>query len=142
MKPYWGVTPSDASQLCFDCHRREVYFTGAEDGVPASTSRFYNDSGAGAAKLLHSWHTQTQGRSCSACHVTHGGTVKALLRSDVGYTVAVDGNGGSCLNGCHNGDLARVRAQPVGARSRVTSTSLRPRSIYGRHRARPAAAFV
>ncbi len=57
VKPYWGVTPSDASQLCFDCHRREVYFTGAEDGVPASTSRFYNDSGAGArqasAQLAH-----------------------------------------------------------------------------------------
>jgi hypothetical protein len=101
--PYLGADPTTANALCFKCHDRAVYATGAADGVGMSSFL-----ASGGAKLLHSLHVKAaadggHGVSCSACHVAHGSvTLPHLLRSDIGFTGA-GAHAGSCANGCHTG---------------------------------------
>jgi hypothetical protein len=97
VQPYWGVASADnVDHLCFKCHERNVYYTGTADGP--TVSRFYNDKKPDA---MHSYLTLERGLSCAACHLSHGGSEQALLRSDVNFTPTA--TGGSCTNGCHTG---------------------------------------
>ena len=108
---YAGVPTSDSSMLCYECHNNAVYFTGAEDGVPASTSLFY-DADLGAPKsALHSYHTNVLGFGCASCHVSHGSVTEAhLIRSDINY--AQTASGGACANACHTGGASHGYARP------------------------------
>ena len=94
--PYLGVLPSDADLLCYDCHEREVYYTGSEDTTSA-TGSFFWDADAGA---LHSLHVADQGFGCVSCHASHGSVVnEALVRDAIDFER--DLTGGSCIGPCH-----------------------------------------
>jgi len=100
--PYWGITPDLADMLCYECHKYTVYYSGTEDGIPASTSNFYD--GAATEPRLHRQHvfggSTGFGYGCDTCHVTHGTDVEHLLRGDLGFTHNGSG-GGTCDNACH-----------------------------------------
>jgi predicted CXXCH cytochrome family protein len=94
--PYLGVLPSDVDLLCYDCHEREVYYTGSEDTTSA-TGSFFWDADAGA---LHSLHVADQGFGCASCHASHGSVVNESLVRDA-IIFARDVDGGSCIGPCH-----------------------------------------
>jgi len=97
--PVLGVSPSEATGLCYGCHRYDVYYSGlADDG--ASGSRFWRST---AEEHLHLLHGSGNGIGCAACHASHGSSEPHLLRDDVGYTHQSAG-GGECTNDCHAGD--------------------------------------
>jgi hypothetical protein len=109
VSPYRGTTPSDADMLCYDCHDRDVYYAGANDGVAASTSLFY-DGGLTEPKL-HKLHVNDGGFSCSACHVSHGSrTDRHLLDASLGFNHSA--TGGDCAVACHTGSAAHTYARP------------------------------
>ncbi|KAF0208811.1 MAG: cytochrome c3 family protein [Actinomycetota bacterium] len=94
-RPYLGVLPGDTNLLCYDCHKRTVYFTGTAD--TGTESLFY----AGATnKALHSLHVSDHGFGCATCHESHGSpTEDRIMRADVGYSL--NAGGGTCDNSCH-----------------------------------------
>ncbi|MDI6712544.1 MAG: cytochrome c3 family protein [Anaerosomatales bacterium] len=95
-RPVFGVTVSDSGMLCYACHKRSIYYTGADD---TGTASLFYDAAEGA---LHARHTLGAGLSCAACHVSHGSpTEDRLTRADVGLTRAP--SGGSCVGSCHPG---------------------------------------
>lgn len=95
-RPYLGSRPDAATLLCYSCHKRTVYLTGAADDGTASL--FYDADLA--APRLHSLHVQDHGFGCATCHVSHGSpTQDRLMRADAGY--AVGASGGTCVNACH-----------------------------------------
>jgi hypothetical protein len=101
-KPYVGVAPDSVDLLCYTCHLRSVYATGAGDG--AGMSAFLAPTGL--HPLLHSVHVASSpaghGISCSACHVSHGSVTQPhLLRSDIGF-VSSGPDAGTCTNDCHD----------------------------------------
>jgi hypothetical protein len=98
VKPLLGKSADDPSTLCYGCHLFSIYGNGTDDGTVSQSSGFVdNDSNA----RLHAFHA-ARGRTCSACHVSHGSASKPYeLRSDIGWTA--DGNGGGCTNSCHLG---------------------------------------
>lgn len=107
--PVSGTGTGDPSRLCFDCHRYDVYYTGAADGIPASTSNFY-DQNIAANPGLHSYHVGKMGVSCVGCHRAHGSSEEHMIRTDVDFTHTV--NGGSCRQGCHAGGASRQYVRP------------------------------
>lgn len=95
--PFVGALPGDAALLCYDCHKREVYYTGVED---TSTAASWFGGSAVNTDKLHNRHGAVQGLSCSACHVSHGSATELhLLRPQLDYTEAAAG--GSCIAACH-----------------------------------------
>jgi hypothetical protein len=100
--PYVGTLPGDTALLCYECHKREVYYTGVED---TSTAASWFGGATVATEKLHNKHVAVQGFSCAACHVSHGSTTELhLLRAGVGYAPTLDGGvtvGGTCTNDCH-----------------------------------------
>jgi hypothetical protein len=99
--PYAGVASSDPSLLCYDCHRYDVYATGAHDGP--GMSGFVETS---PAKRLHALHVGSRadgglGISCGACHASHGSALPHLLRTDIGFTPS-GADAGTCVNACHS----------------------------------------
>ena len=107
----WGVEPGDIGSLCYGCHRREVYFTGGLDGVPGSTSLFYDADKPAGQRALHAYHTDALGFGCQSCHDSHGSAVQPhILRSDIAYVHTADG--GSCASPCHTGTQQRSYARP------------------------------
>lgn len=93
-RPVAGVQVSDSGMLCYSCHKRSVYCTGADD---TGTASLFYDAVGGA---LHAKHTLGTGLSCSACHVSHGTPTEVrLMRGDVGLTLSAAG--GSCVDACH-----------------------------------------
>jgi len=96
-RPYLGVLPDEPNLLCYKCHKRTVYATGAAD--TGTESLFYDGDLTNPA--LHSLHVNTHGFSCATCHVSHGSpTEDRIMRVDVGYTLNA-GTGGTCDNACH-----------------------------------------
>jgi hypothetical protein len=93
--PVLGVAQDSASLLCYRCHKRTVYFTGA-----LAADSWFNDGTS-----LHARHSGASlGFACSACHVSHGSATEPhLLRSDIGYDHETAGaNSGSCdATACH-----------------------------------------
>jgi hypothetical protein len=107
-RPLWGAKPDDADLLCYRCHRFGTYLDGTSD-VGASASRFNDATKVTSAGFtidgkLHMLHTADLGYGCGSCHITHGSATEAhLMRSDIGFTHAADGKGGSCTSACHSG---------------------------------------
>lgn len=111
VSPYLGTRPESAELLCYDCHDYDVYYSGVADGVPASTSGFYDPSLAAGRQKLHAFHDGTMGHGCAACHVGHGTRNEShLIRDEVGYTHSV--SGGDCANDCHTGGVSHAYARP------------------------------
>lgn len=93
-RPYVGVDTGDARMLCYACHKRSVYFIGADD---TGTASLFYDATSGA---LHATHTDDAGISCGACHTSHGSPTEArLARTDLGFSL--EATGGACTNACH-----------------------------------------
>lgn len=100
-RPFRGAAASDSSLLCYTCHRYDVYYTGAADGVPASTSNFHDSTLPGTERdKLHAWHAQAKGLGCDSCHVSHGATRQHMIRGDIGWVHGA--SGGTCVVGCHS----------------------------------------
>lgn len=105
VQPYWGLTSGDGSGLCYRCHKRSVYYTGADD-AGTSISRFHDAALGLTEPRLHYLHTNERGIGCGSCHVTHGVDREHLIRSGLGWVNDPGGNpGGSCDNDCHTGGL-------------------------------------
>lgn len=96
-RAYLGVLSDTADLLCYECHRDDVYATGTADGIPASTSLFYDAQLTNPA--LHKYHVTGLGLGCESCHVSHGGADPHLIRPEVNYSYSA--SGGSCANPCH-----------------------------------------
>ncbi len=111
--PFWGTVASASGQLCFDCHKFSVYYTGADDvlgNTPATESMF---RGVNLTQpKLHMLHVNTRGFGCETCHVSHGGDNEHMIRDDVDWIHQT--NGGACFTPCHSGSTAN-------AYSRVTT---------------------
>ncbi|MBS3974966.1 MAG: hypothetical protein KGZ89_08890 [Actinobacteria bacterium] len=101
-RPYLGVPSAEETKLCYSCHRYTVYFTGAEDLLPESTSNF-----RGATLVeprLHRLHVNDAGLSCASCHVSHGSRVNEhLIRHGLGWSDSPAG--GTCSTQCHAGGI-------------------------------------
>ncbi len=112
LQPFVGVTSDTATQLCFRCHRDEVYLTGTADGPanPTSTSNFYDADVTAGRETLHSFHVLDREVGCEGCHASHGSDEEHLIRSDVGWTHA--GSGGACATGCHTGGVSHSYTRP------------------------------
>lgn len=110
-QPFVGVGSANATQLCYRCHRPEVYLTATLDGPanPGSTSLFY-DADIVAHPALHSFHVQNREIGCEGCHASHGAPREHLMRADVGWVHGA--NGGTCTNGCHTGGVAHTYTRP------------------------------
>jgi predicted CXXCH cytochrome family protein len=89
--------------LCFSCHSEELVTRADSTGVTS-----FHDG----ERNLHALHVNNdgQGRSCSACHVVHGGGLPRLMAdaapfegsdwdAPIGFTLTE--RGGSCAPGCH-----------------------------------------
>ena len=91
-----------AYQLCFECHAKEL-FTKPE----SSLTSFRN--GTTNLHYVHV-HQSEKGRTCRACHESHGSTSPKLVRDEVsfgpgGWKLPVawkpTSTGGTCATGCH-----------------------------------------
>lgn len=104
VRPYWGLTSGDSSNLCYRCHKRSVYYTGTDD-AGASISRFHDATIGLTEPKLHYLHVNERGLGCESCHATHGVLDREhLIRGGLGWTHDPDGNpGGECDNDCHTG---------------------------------------
>lgn len=97
--PYLGVTPSNADGICYDCHKYDVYYSGALDGNAATGSAF-RDSVDGP---LHELHAEQQGFGCASCHDSHGSpTNERLIRSAIAYNATAR----TCTGPCHPGGVS------------------------------------
>jgi hypothetical protein len=114
-RAYYGTTPTVQANLCYECHRYDVYYNDTADGNALTGSNFYAlDINPVANRTMHHRHDQTRGIGCDACHVTHGSrTQPHLLRPDLGYVHNPVGfnPGGSCTNACHGGLTRSYRYQ-------------------------------
>ncbi len=110
--PYTGTTPADSTMLCYDCHRYDVYFTGAADTTPTGTnSLFYHALRSGTK--MHRLHVNDNGFGCVACHRSHGsGTQPHLQLDDRMYEHRSDG--GACSTPCHAGGARRSYSRAAG----------------------------
>lgn len=94
-RPYVGVLPSDDALLCYSCHKRSVYYTGADDA--GASASWFSDAVAGA---LHGLHVREHGFGCASCHASHGSTEnERLVRDAIAFTPTADG--GTCVGPCH-----------------------------------------
>jgi len=86
---YRYLLKKSADDLCFDCHSRDTYTSGAPG------SRFEG----------HALHAGAQKIACFACHETHGSTRNAALIATgrfPGITTYIQTPmGGSCTSNCH-----------------------------------------
>ena len=95
-----ALQPMAPSDLCFSCHRHEVYADSAADAATQSASRFNLPARRG-----HAYHTGSQDVPCYACHATHGAVSQPALIATgrmpgiVIYTQ--NAGGGSCTPTCH-----------------------------------------
>lgn len=120
-KPYWGSLPSAADQLCYACHKYDVYFTGDND-TGASMSLFQHPARPSEPRM-HALHVNDGGFSCRTCHVTHGSaTLPHLQNDDHGYEHTEFG--GACTTECHvNGARRAYTRGIVTAPSGLTVTN-------------------
>ena len=61
---YDHLVKKPKADLCFDCHRRDVYGNAASDAATQRASRFNDPNGRG-----HSYHVDSQMIACQTCHV-------------------------------------------------------------------------
>lgn len=87
--------------LCFECHDSELL-----EEPETEETRFRNGD-----QNLHYLHVnkETKGRSCAACHLTHGGAQPRLIRSTVSFRdwkvkikFIPTEHGGYCGPACHS----------------------------------------
>jgi predicted CXXCH cytochrome family protein len=99
---FYAPFDESAYELCFECHA-EALFTKAE----SSLTSFRN--GTANLHYLHV-HQGEKGRTCRACHESHGSTFPKLVRDEVsfgpgGWKLPVSWKptrtGGTCATGCH-----------------------------------------
>ncbi|HEX7706468.1 MAG TPA: cytochrome c3 family protein [Thermoanaerobaculia bacterium] len=92
--------PTTASDLCFSCHRHEVYADPTASTATQQASRFNDASGRG-----HTYHVAAQNIACSTCHATHGSVSNPALIASGGATGIIlysqGGGGGTCTTTCH-----------------------------------------
>lgn len=120
--PFFGTLPGDPADLCFMCHKRTVYFTGAEDSTAtASNSMFYDPTLP--ERRLHKLHTNDYGFGCRACHVSHGSASNYHLQSTGNLYQHAD-NGGACTTPCHTGGGYMPYARTGVAPPPITYTAL------------------
>ncbi|MGK2855879.1 MAG: cytochrome c3 family protein [Thermoanaerobaculia bacterium] len=91
------MSPGD---LCFSCHRYEVYGDPLASPPTQRASRFNSPGERG-----HAYHVGQQGVPCYACHTTHGSTsLPALIatgRTPGVLSYAQNAGGGTCAPTCH-----------------------------------------
>lgn len=91
---------SPASELCFSCHRWEVYADPLASAATEQASRFNLPDNRG-----HAYHVGSQNVPCSSCHVTHGSTTQPALIAtgrNPGITIYTQtAAGGTCTPTCH-----------------------------------------
>ncbi|MDP2401657.1 MAG: hypothetical protein Q8M66_06735, partial [Actinomycetota bacterium] len=120
-RPLWGLEPSDEDGLCYSCHKHSVYYTGADDRVPASTSNFYDD--VLAEPKLHKRHVNDAGFSCETCHFPHGAKEhEHMIRPGLDW-VHLD-NGGACNTTCHGGRTINVYSRASALNPEVSATGI------------------
>jgi predicted CXXCH cytochrome family protein len=95
-----GLQAMSPGNLCFSCHRYDVYGDPAASDATQRASRFNRPTGRG-----HAYHVGAQSVPCYSCHVTHGSTtLPALIAAGrtpgiVIYTQSA--GGGTCSPSCH-----------------------------------------
>lgn len=99
--PQPGLRPSDPNELCFTCHRYEVY---ADPAAPAATRAASRWNAPGVTKG-HAEHVGQHQTPCASCHVTHGSTTLPHLLV-TGRMPGLDSwtgtaTGGTCGTNCH-----------------------------------------
>jgi predicted CXXCH cytochrome family protein len=89
-----------AEELCFSCHRFDVYAVDASPDATQQLSRFNRPSNNG-----HAAHVGAQQVPCFVCHATHGSTSQASLiatgRTPGILSYSQNAGGGSCTPTCH-----------------------------------------
>lgn len=100
LKAAWSTgTSSQVGDLCFTCHRVEIYGPVSSESTATAYSGFFDDELASPG--LHAQHTAL-GFSCASCHVSHGSSdLPALLRDDTGWEDPAGGDAGACQGNCH-----------------------------------------
>lgn len=93
---------SAPADLCFSCHRYDVYGDPLAGSATQQASRF-NDP----AQRGHAYHVGEQSIPCHACHETHGSTTQPALVA-TGRTPGIvlysqNAGGGTCTPTCHVG---------------------------------------
>jgi predicted CXXCH cytochrome family protein len=92
--------PMSPSDLCFTCHRWDVYGDALATDATQSLSRFNKRTNGG-----HAYHVGEQRIPCYACHATHGSTEHPALIADGRAPGIVlysqNAAGGTCTATCH-----------------------------------------
>jgi predicted CXXCH cytochrome family protein len=90
-----------SDELCFSCHRREVYGDQMGSGMAREASRFNPP----AESHGHTFHVDTHQIPCGACHMTHGSTTLPSLlvtgRTPGLVGISITPTGGTCSPTCH-----------------------------------------
>lgn len=100
-----GPGPVASNEICFKCHRMEVYRDGMDTREPAS--RFFGVVGGQPGVSLHGLHVGQLGNSCWNCHAEHGSPQYPRLlvvdgtRGITGLDLSDSLNPG-CTAGCHS----------------------------------------
>lgn len=99
---YQAMAPTD---LCFSCHRWEVYGDPAATNATQQLSRFNQPANQG-----HAYHVGAQQVPCYGCHVTHGSTTQPwlIVTGRTPGIVAFDSNARLCTATCHAGNPTRT----------------------------------
>lgn len=89
-----------SSELCFGCHRQEVYADALATAPVQQASRFNQPANQG-----HAYHVGAQQVACASCHVAHGSPTQPSLIA-TGQTPGIviysqNAGGGSCSPTCH-----------------------------------------
>ncbi|MBK5260455.1 MAG: hypothetical protein JJE51_12760 [Thermoanaerobaculia bacterium] len=88
------------SDLCFSCHRYDVYANAGSANATQQASRFNGPNGRG-----HAFHIGEQQVPCYACHTTHGSTTRPSLivtgRNPGITSYTQSAAGGTCTATCH-----------------------------------------
>ena len=88
-------------ELCFECHRFDVYASPVGDGPSQRASRWNPP----AASSGHAFHVGQRSVPCFACHDSHGSTrfpaLIAVGRFPGLQGFSTQGAGGSCAPSCH-----------------------------------------
>lgn len=96
-----------ATDLCFNCHRYDVYANLNSPDATQQASRFNRPRVAG-----HAFHVGEQRVPCYSCHTTHGSTTRPTLivtgRNPGITSYTRSAGGGTCTATCHGSESYSV----------------------------------